>query len=903
MRHKKMLCVFIMLFSCLTLLKAEVSLEEVIQAGRFVFYRDHADPHKYYYVPDEPRLATKRDGTPEFTFIKYTKTGGDIKGGIVHFLVTWGLTESEIFSAETSLQMIDPEAKVVGPVPFKEGTFQIISATAGEGGLFNVKICGEGKAPIMPGQKGAVSIALTQEGASLLWESFKNPTSDISVMFMLKYDGITPAYEAKLKVDWDKVYTHHDVSLSGGGVISNVIKLEAEIKAIFDELRQKGAIQLEVTGESQDMEKLLEVTYGHLIKLMCNTEIRTDDQISKSKSTTTRRPTRTIKKKENGGENFPVFSRSWSPSSLGSLGGQRYPFLTPETLFAGLGSPWAFGDIAPAQEQQRADTGDQRAEALKQEAKGFEERGEYTKAIEKYIESYSSSSDPELLYLIARLYDEHLQDPKNAAGQYRRYLEEGRKRNAFQGRGDRENSVQERIQRLEESVEHTNRGTELASQSSYSEALQAFEQSQEVAPNYRNLEYMASCLENLHERARSVESYRRLLDYIKKYPEQFSEVDIDRRIEKKINDLESGTGSQSQTGDQTRSLGDEQTEERSQAAQQDKTVGTQEKAQEQKTESTSGQTKQEGKSQASSSGTQSQTQTRTQRRPARKTPATTKKPTVSKSKPPVKPPFNLKVAYTFKRVKMSGHYEVDLRQRVREERVMVMSGNIAGVYQQFGEDKRFFSTVSLDDPVFQERTIEVILDGQDFEDFKDYINNVSVLFKKERWGKPATTGDVKFFDEQFAENGNRLTFIYGREGEGSTEWLNYEYKPKWSFHGGIEWEGDWVKTSDSVVTLSPVVEYRTVEISMDKDNIEENGIKAAAFQIKHQIFGKDILREVIIDYERGDPLQAEYRYLHEEGKLGYQYKIIWLLKDGREIHSDWMTKETPIIYAFYQEQN
>jgi hypothetical protein len=119
MKFKKIASVFILLFACMAFLEAEVSLEEVIQAGRFVFYRDHADPHKYYYVPDEPRLATKRDGTPEFTFIKYTKTGGDIKGGIVHFLVTWGLTESEIFSAEASLQMIDEEAKVVGPVPFK----------------------------------------------------------------------------------------------------------------------------------------------------------------------------------------------------------------------------------------------------------------------------------------------------------------------------------------------------------------------------------------------------------------------------------------------------------------------------------------------------------------------------------------------------------------------------------------------------------------------------------------------------------------------------------------------------------------------------------------------------------------------------------------------------------------
>lgn len=115
MKYKKIVFVFILFFSCLILMKAEVSLEEVIQAGRFVFYRDHADPHKYYYVPDEPRLATRRDGTPEFTFIKYTKTGGDIKGGIVHFLVTWGLRESEILTAETSLQMLDPEAKVVGP--------------------------------------------------------------------------------------------------------------------------------------------------------------------------------------------------------------------------------------------------------------------------------------------------------------------------------------------------------------------------------------------------------------------------------------------------------------------------------------------------------------------------------------------------------------------------------------------------------------------------------------------------------------------------------------------------------------------------------------------------------------------------------------------------------------------
>lgn len=901
MKYKKIAFVFILLFSCLALLKAEVSLEEVIQAGRFVFYRDHADPHKYYYVPDEPRLATKRDGTPEFTFIKYTKTGGDIKGGIVHFLVTWGLRESEILTAESSLQMLDPEAKVVGPVPFKEGTFKIISATAGEEGLFNVKICGEGKAPIMPGQKGAVSIALTQEGASLLWESFKNPTTDISVMFMLKYSGITPAYEAKLKVDWDKVYTHHDVSVAASGTVK-AIKLDAEIKAIFDELKQKGAIQLEVTGESKEMEKLLEVAYGHLIKLMCNTDIKTDDQIKKSKSTSTRRrTTRSTQKIKKIAFNqlSPVLFYSDDSLSLSSLVSQLNPFQTPKTIFPGLGTSWALEERFTGQEQQRSDAGNQKALSLKEEGKNFEDAGEYKQAIDKYMESYRASPDPELLHSAAKLYDEYLQDPDNATAHYTLYLREGEKKGVFKERENIKSTIQERIQLLKKSVEHHNKGVELSNEKSYNEAVREFEQSQEIAPFYKNLENMGSCYENLNEKETAIEYYRKYLDYIKKYTGQFGEIGIEQRIEKKINSLQSGADTQPRTGDLADSEGPgKDAQKGSKASKPDKTAGSQEKVQQEKSGSAKGQTKDAGKQKDSSSGKQTSS---TPQRSTRRSTAT--RPKTSKKSPPVKPPFNLKVSYTFKRVKMSGHYEVDLRHRIREERIMVMSGNIGGIYQRFGEDKSFFSTVSLDDPVFQERTIEVILDGQNFEDFKEYINSVSVLFKKERWGNPATTGEVKFFDEQFAEKGNRLTFIYGRGGEGSTEWLNYEYRPKWSFHGGIEWEGDWVKTSDSVITLSPVVNYRSVQITMDKDNIEENGIKAAAFQIKHQIFGKETLREVIIDHEKGDPLEAEYRYLHEEGKLDYQYKVIWLLKDGREIHSDWMKKETPIIYAFYQEQN
>jgi hypothetical protein len=39
--------------------------------------------------------------------------------------------------------------------------------------------------------------------------------------------------------------------------------------------------------------------------------------------------------------------------------------------------------------------------------------------------------------------------------------------------------------------------------------------------------------------------------------------------------------------------------------------------------------------------------------------------------------------------------------------------------------------------------------------------------------------------------------------------------------------------------------------------------------------------------------------MHEDGNLGYSYKIVWLLLDGREVQTGWMAKESPFIYAVY----
>lgn len=883
MRSKALLIAAAFALAAALAATAEVALDEVVQAGRFTLYRDHADPHKYYYVPDAPRLATKRDGTPEFTFIKYSKTDGATKGGVLHFLVTWGFSEGELASAESALRLKDPQAKIAGPVPFKEGTFKVVSATAGEGGIFSRKIVGEGKAPIMPNQKAAVSIALTEEGASLLWESFENPTSDVSVMFALKFAGVTPAFQAKLKVNWDKVYTQHDIKLSAEGTIK-VVKLQADVRAILESLRQQGAIQLDVVGENESMQKMLDAVYGHLITLMC-------DKVPLGPGEATSPATKRPAPAPAPAGDRPGLHPAWAMSAVAGVIRASDDRLR--------GGPFWDQEQAPAESQQECSEADrQRASSLSRRGTAMITEKKYDEAIDYYKKAYAACPDPLFNYQVALVYDIYLFRFQPAREYYQMFLD---KLGPAVTYPEQKDIAQKRIAVTEQALAHYEKGNRLYEQENYAEAVPELEACYQLNRHPIVLYLLGHCWYEMGERSaknrrehydKALASYRMALDQARPLPDSVMTQEERAQTARWISELEEkiaglppapegGTEPVKPPGEgQAGVAGAEGTKP---------PTGQ---------EATAGQTQQQTTAQAAAVPPASQTPPT---KPTAQTPATpAAKPAAAA--PEVKPIVSVQVGYSFKRVKMSGNYEVDMRKRLREDRDIVMSGNIGGVFQKYGEDRRFFSVVSLDDPTFQERSVEVILDGQDAADFKSSINAVSVLFRKQRFSGPPMTGEVKFVDQQFAQSGNRQSFRYGRLNEASTEWLDYEYKPKWSLYGGVEWEGEWTKTSDSVLTLSAPVRRRSIEISVDEDNILKNNVKALAVQVKHTVFGKDILKEVVINYDKGDPLQASYTYMHEDGNLGYSYKVVWLFVDGREIHTDWTAKESPFIYAVYTKR-
>ena len=535
-------------------LQAEVLLDrEPVQVARALLFRDHADEHGYHYMPLAPKIATWPDGKPKFSFIQYVRTGKEITGGILHFLCTFGLTQTELKEAEQELTRIDKDGKIIGSVMFVSGQFYIISASAGEGGIFSRRVVGTGKAPLLAGSEAAVSIALTEEGSTLLMESFKKPTSDVSVQFLMTYQGLTPAYQALLTVDWDKVYNHQDFKAKVGNFL-----VSAQIQKIYDELREQGAIKLEVVGEDTKMDELLDTAYNTITKMMFEAKPVKPEEMGQAQAST-------------------------SSSRLGNLFGIAH-----------------FG-------------------------------------------------------------------------------------------------------------------------------------------------------------------------------------------------------------------------------------------------------------------------------------------------------------YYQKQVNLSGKYTVDLTRRKRDQREVPLTGNIGGVYQQYGKSSEFFSVVDLDDPTFEERTINVILDGEDLQTFQQFLNFAGITFKKEYESgemKPVTE-DLIFDRTKFGQNGNKLSLKYRRKGDQTEKWLEYEYKPIWSYAGGLEVAEDWIKTSQPVITLTPPHKYRYIEVLAEEENMNRNGIIRIAVQFRHKNFGRQLQKEVVL--RKGEPLNINYVYFHEPNNLEYEYNITWLFKDNTRVSSGWKKATDPFIYAYYEK--
>jgi hypothetical protein len=250
----------------------EVLLDQMQKAGGLKLFPVYGKEKSYYYLPDKVTIPIGGDGKKQFSFLKFVNDDagsgeGGVQniggGGLVSFLISFEVDDQTIQRAQAELQTKVAGATILGPINYQEGTFALVSNFQQEDGDWTKRVLGLGKAPLMEGHKAAVSIRLTKTGAIILWESFKQAASDISVSFDMIISGYRNPYEAKLTAWWEKVAKNRSINIG-----ARTDFLGVDIQDIMKELREEGAIELEVKGEDAKMDRLWEMAYGKIAEQM-----------------------------------------------------------------------------------------------------------------------------------------------------------------------------------------------------------------------------------------------------------------------------------------------------------------------------------------------------------------------------------------------------------------------------------------------------------------------------------------------------------------------------------------------------------------------------------------------------------------------------------------------------------
>lgn len=255
----------------------DIILDRPVRAGELTLFQSLRNKNEYFYLLDKPRMARDERGRPQFSFLRYVENVGsagdeaDIDegqgGGIVHAVIELGVTEEQLSMARQALRRVNSSGTIVGPAIYEGGTIALISSVSDPESGFSRKVIGLGKAPILDGQKAAVSILLTKLGAKVLWESFQTPTPDMSISFEMELEGYQSPKSVTIEANFEQIYTHQSFQ---AGMISRQgqTMLAGEIDQAYDDLYQSGAIKVTQIGEDEDLEKALEDAYSKLTRMM-----------------------------------------------------------------------------------------------------------------------------------------------------------------------------------------------------------------------------------------------------------------------------------------------------------------------------------------------------------------------------------------------------------------------------------------------------------------------------------------------------------------------------------------------------------------------------------------------------------------------------------------------------------
>lgn len=241
--------------------------------------------------------------------------------------------------------------------------------------------------------------------------------------------------------------------------------------------------------------------------------------------------------------------------------------------------------------------------------------------------------------------------------------------------------------------------------------------------------------------------------------------------------------------------------------------------------------------------------------------------------------FGLNAAYKRRDFKSTGRSVLNFNSRVNVERHHLIAFNIGDFYKKYGNNPKFFRSVSLDDPDFQQREIFVSVDGTLLPEFDKLINNITVTLKKTHENGDVTLREMNITKKNL--NDNQLTpLIYGSiSDKDRLNWLNYEYKTSFQFQGGKAYETPWTKQSAGMINVFAPYERRTVQLDGDAGVLKEAKVRAVTVQLDYPFFNDS--RKPMLSLKPTDPMgEKKFDITLPTNIYEYNYEINWIMSDG-----------------------
>lgn len=244
--------------------------------------------------------------------------------------------------------------------------------------------------------------------------------------------------------------------------------------------------------------------------------------------------------------------------------------------------------------------------------------------------------------------------------------------------------------------------------------------------------------------------------------------------------------------------------------------------------------------------------------------------------------FGLAAGYKLRELKTSGTSVLNFNHRAAVQRHTFITFNIGDFYRRYGRDANYFRAVNTDDPTFQQREVNVVVDGALLPDFDRYINNVSVTLRKVHQNGAETVRELVLNRAQ-AASADRKVLVYGWNEDGDRPaWREYTYRTNWSFKGGGAYRTDWVTNDAPAINLFAPYERRTVQFVGDAEALRRKGVRAVVVQLEYSFFGERRRQQLVVRPDQPSEEQKLELTL-PQNQFAYDYIITWQFDAGRRV--------------------